>query len=220
MPKKQSPKGKAINRLQRYPGKKRTGKILLIVVEGEKTEYNYFRALIKDLNLTATKVEIVRGSGGDPSVLVSKAYDLIKKNKKDHKTKRKPKYDMAYCVFDKDGKEEKFREACQRVEEIQNCKAIISIPCFELWFLLHYCYTTSPFQSCSELIERLESEKIKAGTLKKRDSYDKNDPNLYEVLKPKTYDAIANSKRLAEQNDGCGNPSTNVHELVEKLLQT
>ncbi len=222
MSKRTDSKGKATNQLQRHPGQKKAEKIFLIVVEGEKTEYNYLCALRKDLNLTATKLEIVRGSGGDPLVVVSKAYDLIQKNKEDNKTKRKPKYDQIFCIFDEDGKKDKFQEACKKIESIEKCEAIISIPCFELWFLLHYCYTTSPFQNCSELIKRLESEKRNAGVLQKKESYDKSNPNWYEVLKPKINDALANSKRLAEQNeenDGYGNPSTNIHELVEKLLK-
>jgi len=221
MSKKSAPKGKATNKLQRYPGDKKAEKIFLIVVEGEKTEYNYLCALRKDLNLTAIKLEIVPGSGGDPLVVVHKARKLIEQNNKDNKTKRNPKYDQIFCVFDEDGKPEKFQEACQMIKGIENCQAIISIPCFELWFLLHYCYTTSPFQDCSELIRRLESEKIKAGVLQKKESYDKSNPNWYEVLKPKIKDALANSKKLTEQNkenDRYSNPYTNVHELVEKLF--
>jgi hypothetical protein len=220
MTKKKTLRGKSYQQLQRCSRNKEPQKHILIVVEGQKTEYNYFNSLVNDLRLSTAKVEISTSCGGDPLVVVYQAEKLIEQNRKDNEREGKPKYDEVFCVFDEDGKSDKFQEACQQSIKIQNCRAITSIPCFELWFLLHYRYTTKPFQNCRELSADLESDLKSASILKKREQYDKSNPNWYTVLKSKMNDALTNSQKLMQQNDGYGNPSTNVHELVEKLLKT
>lgn len=217
MTKRKAPRGKSYQQLQRRSSNTEPHKYILIVVEGKKTEYNYFNSLVVDLRLNTTTVKISQSSGGDPLVVVYEAMKLIEQNKQDNQREGEPKYDEIFCVFDEDGKSDKFQEACQQSVKIENCKAITSIPCFELWFLLHYRYTTKPFKNCTELNKDLESCLKREGILKKREQYDKSNPNWYAVLKPRINDAIANSKRLAGQNDGYYNPFTNVHELVEKL---
>ena len=52
-------------------------------------------------------------------------------------------------------------------------------------------------------------------------SYEKNRPDMYEVLRPYMDIAIANAKRLDKQNEGRkpseSAPGTKVYELVETL---
>ncbi|MBW4479725.1 MAG: RloB family protein [Tolypothrix brevis GSE-NOS-MK-07-07A] len=212
---RKSLRGKSSSELERRAGNKEPRKYLLIVVEGQETEYNYFCSIRSELRLRTTKLEVVSTSGGDPLVIVKKAYDLFQEKKQESKRGGEPEYDEVFCVFDEDNKREKYKEALTKAKEYKFI-SITSIPCFEFWFLLHYCYTTSSFESCHNLIKRLEAEQKKEGFIK----YDKSDTNLYEKLKPKLNDALTHAKRLEnhhENIDGCTNPSTKVHILVEKL---
>lgn len=53
--------------------------------------------------------------------------------------------DMAYCVFDTDTNQEKNTIINKAIELAKKNKIIVitSSPCFEIWFLLHYIYTTA-----------------------------------------------------------------------------
>ncbi len=46
---------------------------ILIIVEGQETEYNYFNALKQDLKLSTTDIRIVSASGGDPLKIIDTA---------------------------------------------------------------------------------------------------------------------------------------------------
>jgi hypothetical protein len=202
-------RGKSTNNLRRSSGNNNPRKNLLIVVEGQETEYNYFNSLKYELKLaTISIVKIVPAGGGDPFVIVCEAYKAYNSNS--------PKFDQVFCVFDDDNKPEKYKKALSTAKEY-NFTAITSIPCFEFWFLLHYCYTTSPCSSYKELRPKLEAEMRKAAILKQGQTYDKL---LYEKLRPNQDKAINNAVKLAQNHpnlDKCSNPSTEVHLLIEEL---
>ncbi|MBD2385696.1 RloB family protein [Cylindrospermum sp. FACHB-282] len=213
------PRGKSTNNLRRHSGNQESRSYLLIVVEGQETEYNYFNSLIRELKLTTIKIKVVSAAGGDPLVIVNTAYKLFQAKLQESKRGGEPQYDEVFCIFDDDNKPEKYKEALNTATEY-NFKSITSIPCFEFWFLLHYCYTTSPFTHYKELSPKLETELRKAGILKTGESYDKSDVELYAKLKPKLEEALINALRLAKKHpneDGCTNPSTKVHLLVKEL---
>ena len=65
--------------------------------------------------------------------------------------------DVAYCVFDTDidpNKNKIIEEAIQLAMK-NHIKIITSSPCIELWFLLHYDYTTANMSS-KNVIKRLK----------------------------------------------------------------
>ena len=205
-------RGKSTNNLKRHLGNNQPRKNFLIVVEGEETEYNYFNSLKHPLRLPTIKIEIVSANGGDPLVIVNKAKKVFDNSKSD-------KIDQIFCVFDDDNKPEKYKQALNRAKEY-NFTPITSIPCFEFWFFLHYYYTPSPFGSYNELRPQLEAEMTKAGILKQGEKYDKTDKLLYSKLQPNQEMAINNAMKLENKHpneDGCTNPSTKVHHLVQEL---
>ena len=68
--------------------------MVLIVCEGKKTEPDYFRALIDDLQLNTANIKIAKNTdGSSPRNVVNFAIREYKKDKE---------YDHVYCVFDKD----------------------------------------------------------------------------------------------------------------------
>ena len=95
--------------------------------------------------------------------------------------------------------------------------AVPSIPCFEFWLLLHFIYTTRPFNApagdsiCFKVVKELE---------KHLSGYRKGDRNIFDNLRDNLDRAIANAHRLDQfhQISGTDNPSTQVHCLVEYLL--
>nr|WP_290602064.1 RloB family protein [Anabaena sp. AL93] len=122
-------------------------------------------------------------------------------------------------MFDDDNKPDKYKQALSTAKKY-NVESITSIPCFEFWFLLHCCYTTSPFSSYKELRPKLESEMRKEGILQKGETYNKSDRLLYEKLKPNQEKAISHAIKLENNHpneDGCTKPSTRVHILIDKL---
>lgn len=213
-------RGKTNNQLQRGKGNKKPRKYILIVVEGKKTEYNYLNSLKNDLKLKTTEIKVARASGGSPLDVVEKAESLRQKQIRLSEKQGNPKYDEVICVFDQDNKTQKYNEALIKAKN-NNILAITSIPCFELWFLLHCCNSTSPFTDCKQICQKLESEFKKLGFLNSKECYEKNDYDWYKILKPKLKDAIDNAEQLEkyQENDrGNLNPSTKVHILV-KMLQ-
>lgn len=211
--------GKSANNLRRNFGNKKSRSSFLIVVEGEETEYNYFNSLIRELKLTAIKIKVVSASGGDPLVIVNTAYKLYQEKQRESNRGGEPKYDDVFCIFDDDNKPEKYKKALSTAKEY-DFESITSILCFEFWFLLHYCYTTSPFSSYNELRPKLEAEMRKEGILKQEETYNKSDKLLYEKLKPAQTKAINHAIKLEQKNpneDGCTKPSTKVHILIDKL---
>jgi hypothetical protein len=204
-------RGKSTNNLKRSSGNKNPRGDFLIVVEGEQTEYNYFESLKRELKLSTIKIKIVSANGGDPLEIVTTAYDLCQQQQQ--------KYDQVFCIFDDDNKPEKYKKALSTAKKY-NFESITSIPCFEFWFLLHYCYTTSPFSSYKELSPKLEAEMKKEGILKQGEAYDKSDKLLYEKLKSHQEKAINHAIKLEQKHpneDGCTKPSTKVHILIDKL---
>ena len=197
-------RGKSDKQLQRGRGDRQPKEVILIVVEGEKTEYNYFRSLKQDLRLSTLQIEVEAAAGGksgDCRKIVAKAKAL--------KERKKP--DRVYCVFDGDRPE--FKEAVTNIEKYK-MQAVTSVPCFEFWYLLHFCYTSSPFEKCDRVSKRLEPYLKKEGIIEKTGRYEKN-LDLYQPLKSYQETAIQRAEKLAKTEEE--NPSTNVHDLVKYL---
>ncbi|WP_322745531.1 RloB family protein [Plectonema radiosum] len=164
-------------------------------------------------------MKVTRASGGSPLDVVEKAENLLQEQVRLSKKQGEPKYDEVICVFDQDNQIKKYNEALTKAEK-NNILAITSIPCFEIWFLLHCCNTSSPFSDCKQVCQKLESELKKLEILKSKEYYDKNNSDWYKILKPKLQDAIENAEKLdkyQEYNHENLNPSTKIHILVKKL---
>ncbi|MEQ8752859.1 MAG: RloB family protein [Coleofasciculus sp. G1-WW12-02] len=118
------------------------------------------------------------------------------------------KYDEVFCLFDGDRPEYKQAIMDAHRYSVYKIKPILSIPCFEFWFLLHYRYTSSPFENYKQVIAQLNKEFNKVGI----EDYDKSKSGYYGLLKPQLDQAIANAKKL--EGAACTNPLTQVHDIV------
>lgn len=115
---------------------------------------------------------------------------------------------------------EKYKnEIKKRSDDIKEGKLIIIVcnPCFEIWFLLHYKYSTKQYRRCSGLEADLRNH---------IDGYSKNreylkKAKIYSTLRPLLFEkAIPNSKKLlASQSSATGDryPNCMVHKIILDL---
>lgn len=184
--------------------------VILIVCEGAKTEPNYFTELKKAFRLSNANVRI-GGHGSDPLSVVDFAIKTFRQEQE---------FDRVYCVFDRD-RHTTYPEALDKVRRTRLGKgskifAIPSVPCFEFWLLLHFTYTTRPFDApagdsiCSRVIEELKNY---------LPAYQKGEQDIFNKIQDKLDDAITNARRVEQyhQTSGTDNPSTMVHSMVEYL---
>ena len=125
--------------------------------------------------------------------------------------------DVAYCVFDTDidPNKNKIIEEAIRLAMKNHIKIITSSPCIELWFLLHYDYTTANM-SGESVIKRLK---------KFYPQYEKN-VNIYPDIIENLDTAIKRAKKLEkyqlDNNRRIGtveaNPNTELYKIVEYLI--
>lgn len=198
----------------------RSGDLILIVCEGEKTEPNYLNELLRELNIheVRAKIDVIGECGSAPQSVVKHAIEKFEL--KD--------YDHIFCVIDKD-KHPRFHDALQHIQEYKwrkkkgkeifkatTHRIIVSVPCFEYWLLLHYQNTTQPFSGngqdispCKECIRQLKL---------KLPNYEKGTQGIYHLTKDKLETAIKHAKQIVHQKtEEYSNPITYFHELIEFL---
>jgi RloB-like protein len=183
--------------------------LVLIVCEGEKTEPFYFDGLRVAERLSSANIKVTPADGSDPMSIVEYAERFI------------DDYDRVFCVFDRDG-HANYDAAVQRIARSPHSRlnrlfAIPSWPCFELWMLLHFRYSSGAIvaaggRSSGEMALRELREFIPG--------YRKGRKSTYNELLPKRASAMTHAIRLQKENarTGANNPSTRVHELIDYLL--
>ncbi|MCR5417133.1 MAG: RloB family protein [Pseudobutyrivibrio sp.] len=125
--------------------------------------------------------------------------------------------DRGFIVLDMDNDKLK----AEKIIELNNKKSnsaisfITSNPAFEIWFLLHFKYTTKFYRDCDSVISDLK---------KYIPNYDKN-VDCFPVCEDMTQKAIKNAEKLGTffSNEiwpsvEC-NPRTDVMELVKLLME-
>lgn len=190
------------NRENRIPKR-----IILISYEGE-TERRYF-SNFSDRNCNYRILRVL-GNETDPVNLVKHVIEEIKSKGLDLN------YDKAFCIFDTDTnsmKDKQINEALSLASE-NGIVLITSNPCIELWFLLHYEYTTAFFTN-NGILKRLQNyfSKYKKGY------------NIYPDIEDKISNAINNSKKLEKYqisnhdtlNSVETNPYTGIYKIIEEL---
>ncbi len=186
--------------------------IILLGVEGNKgnkTERNYFLSF----NHYITHYSIILASGNytDPLNIVM---NIIKEKKKMDWDVTK---DKAYLIIDADYDRLKHQQIIDALAlaKKNSIIPILSNPCIEIWFMLHFDYSTHVYETYEEV----------ANSLKNHIDYAKN-RNFFDILFPHTTEAIANGKRLEKYHNQVNHdiydydcsPMTQVHCLVEMLM--
>ena len=201
-----------IEQIKRNRKNRRTKENILFEFEGKnKTEEIYFRNFQQ--RGKPYNIKFAYGHDTDPVGMIKSLINYIKKEDINSENN-----DKIYCVFDADvdiNKQKRIDEAIKLASE-NGIEIIISIPCFELWYRLHYSYTSKMYFSNREIINDLK------GYIP---NYEKN-MNIYNIIEGKTNIAIENSKKLEKEqirdgketiNINC-NPYTSVYKPVEYII--
>lgn len=188
---------------RRTAGQKPPRSITLIVCEGE-TEQVYFEAARIKYGLTTAEAILAENTKGPAPISVVGCAE--------GKCAERGGYDRIYCVFDRDG-HESFDRAREKIESLAGRKKkplpiqeAISIPCFELWVLLHYEKTDAPFIHCANVIDRLRNH---------MPGYEKADAAIARQIVARVADALGNADWLeARAVNNNYNPYTSVHKVL------
>lgn len=168
---------------------KKINPTLFVFCEG-KTEESYINLLKSEYRIPSIIIHPkIRGND-----ITDKFINNYKKDKPSH-----PK-DQTFLFYDLD-----VPGMIIRLQKIKNCTLLLSNPCVELWFLLHYKNQTAHTNSeycCKELKKR--NKYYKKGSI---------DIRLKEKLITKRKEAIKKAKKLQSHE----NPSTTIYQLIEKL---
>lgn len=191
---------------------RKTKKIILVGAEGKnQTERKYFKAF----NQVQSEYKIMAGKGNntDPVGVVE---DLLKSAKQEELDLKDG--DMLACFIDVDfkiGRDQELRAAMKLARQ-NNISVFLSNPCFEIWYLLHFRYSTKLYGSNEEVIKELGSY---------ISDYSKS-KDVYDLIENKIDQALLNTKRLESYHLENGTndrlkklPSTEAYKLIEMILE-
>lgn len=188
---------------RRRAGKKSPRSITLIVCEGE-TEQEYLRAARIHYGLTTAEIILAENTKGSAPISVVECAK--------EKSGEPGSYDKIYCVFDRNS-HSSFDKARQTIRTMANRKKkplpieeAISIPCFEVWVLLHFERTDAPFDCCANVIDRVRNH---------IPGYEKADNAIARQLIAHIDTAIEHAAWLeARAGNNDDNPYTSVQQIL------
>ena len=140
MPRDGHPRARQAAKLARKQGKRPAYDRILIVCEGSKTEPLYLDDIRQQFRIPTAHIKVIHSTNGtEPMQVVDCAEQTFRESKN---------FDLVIAVFDRDD-HLTYNDALLRAATIDQTlknsdrkrvgfKAVPSVPCFELWILLHY----------------------------------------------------------------------------------
>jgi hypothetical protein len=207
--------------LRRQGAKRQPIERLMIVCEGSKTEPNYLNEIRQDLRLPTANVLVLPSEiGTDPLNVVIYAERLFLHGDA-HKSIKARQFDRIFAVFDRDDHHTyaaALAKASGLNQHMQNderrkvpFQAIASVPCFELWLLLHF----------ENVLASLHRDEVYLQLKKHLPGYQKGNKGLWESTKTHIATAQTRATSLAQVHTPAEGikPYTNMHELIQHLMQ-
>ena len=168
---------------------RKTKPVILIIAEGtNETETQYFYSFQHQNAGYIIKV-LCTGHKTDPEGMLNKIETYWNENGFD-----KERGDMAFVLVDLDYNEEKAKLIRRLEKKSAIAQFIVSNPCFEVWFLLHFGYSTKAFTSGNAVIDELK---------KHIPGYEKN-MDVSGIILQGLADAIRNVQRLRQYHQDNG----------------
>jgi hypothetical protein len=197
--------------LARKRGNRPTYARVLIVCEGEKTEPLYFEEIRQRNRVPSAHVTVLPSDyGTQPLQVVNYAVDTFNKTKA---------FEHVFAVFDRDAHATYFNALARAAaldgtlkndeKKAVTFAAVPSVPCFELWLLLHFADIRAYFERWA-IIERLQGH---------LPAYAKGAENMYGATEAALADAIRRAVWLqGHSNPHAGDEAyTNVDTVVTLL---
>ena len=211
----------AARELLRRKAQRQPAERLLIVCEGSKTEPLYLGEIRQQLRLPSANVQVQPAAyGTEPLRIVEYAERLFTEGQRALGIHARS-FDRVVVVFDRD-EHRTYHAALQRVAALNGrlendervkapFEAAVSVPCFELWLLLHFEDVFAPMHR-DEALARLRVHL--ADYAKGQGSHWAATRERLDVATGRA-NALVAAGHAAEEGT---QPYTNVHELVHRLL--
>ena len=189
--------------------KRKRKPVMLITAEGRnKTKKQYFSSFQDQHGKYS--IRFATGLETDPVGMLKAMEKAWKKNELSEKDG-----DKAYIVLDMDCKPEKIRLVKELQKKSKNIKFIVSNPCIEVWFILHFIYTTHQFK---------DSKAPKKELAKYIPEYEES-MDISAILRPMLNNAENHLVQLKGYYETLGvawgdadcNPMTDIVEVLEEL---
>lgn len=221
MGKQNQPKHRQKSRdLKRHAAQRAPYKRVLIVCEGEKTEPHYFEEIRREHRLTTANVQVRPSTlGTQPIQVVEYAEQLLREGDR-CKGILQGAFDHVCAIFDRDD-HATYHQALAKADALDGklkndsgeripFQAIASVPCFELWLLLHFEDVLAPLHR-NEVYDRLKPY---------LPSYNKGQNGNWTATRDRMEKAVARAEaRMVATTAYDGNaPYTNVHQLISLLM--
>lgn len=215
-------------KIQRNP--KISGNKILIVAEGKNTEPIYFTELYRFYAKIKGRIGII--SQGNPNIL--EMIETARRQLKDsglNKGLMSPlKYEKAYIVIDRDhfaNEPEGIRRLSEAIKSIganENIEVVLSSPCFEFWFFLHFLKERP--MNTNVILSKLEDELRRANIIPANSHYPKERKEATQFIQRlvrmnRLGVACENSvwvdKQTMEADIWNKHPHTNVQNIINAL---
>ena len=214
-----APRERQRRQLERKQSRRAVYDRILIVSEGSKTEPLYFADIRTEFRLHTANVAIQpSGLGTGPVQVVNFARDLFAGGDK-HKGIQPRAFEQVYAVFDRDDHPGYF-DALKLAESLNGklrndarqavaFKAIASVPCFELWLLLHF----------EDVFTPVHRRAVLRRVRRHLPGYDKGMRDVFAATRGRLHAASLRADGLAARNSAYDDPEpyTGVADLVRLL---
>lgn len=219
MAKDNQPKARQAAKLARKKAQRASYERVLIVCEGSKTEPHYFNEIRAHFHLHTANVQVQHGGFGTQPMQVVEFAEQLFMHGNAAKNIQKRAFERVYVVFDRDAHATYHAALGKAValdgklrndlRERVTFRAIASVPCFELWLLLHFEQVFAPLHR-ADAFQRLRQH---------LPGYDKGRQGYFQQTQTHIQTATQRAQHLAGLTTAHSGvePYTDVHELVSLL---
>lgn len=219
MGKDNQPKARQADQLARKKSRRAGYERILIVCEGSKTEPHYLGEIRAEFRLHTANVQVQPGLlGTAPIQVVEYAEQLFVNGDVDRQIEPRA-FEQVYAVFDRDD-HITYHNALAKAQALDGklrndlkqrvrFEAIASVPCFELWLLLHFENVLAPLHR-TDVYHRLRQYLTE---------YDKGQAGHFVQTSQYLDVATQRAEQLAAQSTAYHgiDPYTDIHRLVTLL---
>ncbi len=219
MGKDNQPKARQAAKLARKKAQRASYDRILIVCEGSKTEPQYLNEIRILHRLHTANVQVRHSEIGTQPLQVVDFAERLFTHGDAAKSVQPRAFEQVYAVFDRDN-HATYHAALTKADALNGklrsdlnqtvqFEAIASVPCFELWLLLHY----------EEVLAPLHREQVYARLRQHLPQYDKGQPGHFGSTKAYLHLATQRAQHLADLHDAHNeaDPYTDFHRLVALL---
>ena len=219
MGKDNQPKARQTKQLARKSGRREGYDRILIVSEGRKTEPLYLNEIRTKYRLSTTNVQVQHSQYGTSPLQVVEYAEHLLKNGDENKYIEPHAFEQVFVVFDRDDHityHQALSKAAALNGKLRNdlkqpvsVQAIVSVPCFELWLLLHF----------EDILAPMHRDVVYQRLRQYLPNYDKGQVGYYQQTCNYSSAAYQRAEQLAQLTNAHNGvePYTDMHRLVTLL---